>query len=313
MEYRRLGSSGLRVSAIGLGGNNFGWGADERTSCTVIDHALNLGINFVDTADIYDQGRSEEFVGKAVKGKRQEVIIATKFGSAIGERPIQTGGSRHYIIKAIDASLRRLQTDYIDLYQLHRPDPMTPIEETMRALDDLVHWGKVLYVGCSNFAAWQLCQALSASKLNNLQSFVTVQARYNILERQIEAELVPCCQAYGIGLIPWGPLAGGFLAGKYRQGEKKSLDGRLSTPNKLSRPYASIFTESNWNKLAKLQAFAMSRGHTVGELALAWLLAKSYVSTVIAGARTIEQLSANVAAAAWNLTAAEIAEVEGIS
>ena len=310
MEYRRMGNSGLMITGIGLGGNNFGWWADEKTSITVISHALDMGINFIDTADMYDRGGSEEFVGKAVKGKRSQVIIATKFAREMGDSPNEKGGSRHHILEAVDASLKRLQTDYIDLYQMHAADPMTPIEETLRALDDLVRAGKVRYIGCSNFAAWQLCEALWTSRVNNLHSFVTVQPRYSLLQRQIEAELVPCCQAYNIGVIPWGPLVGGFLTGKYRRGEKPPSDGRLSQSMPL---YDSIFTEANWNKLAKFEAFAAERGHTVGELAIAWLLAKPWVSVVIAGARKVEQVSANVAAAEWKLTAEEVAEVDAMS
>jgi len=310
MEYRKLGNSGLKVSEIGLGGNTFGLMVDEPISIAVINHAVDIGINYIDTADMYTQGRSEEFVGKAVKSKRSKVIIATKFGHAMGDDPNDMGSSRYYIMKAVDASLRRLQTDYIDLYQIHLPDPTTPIEETLRALDDLVRVGKVRYIGCSNFAAWQLCEAVWTSKVNNLQSFVTVQPRYNLLDRQIETELVPCCQAYNIGVIPWGPLAGGFLTGKYRQGEKAPPDARLSRPMSL---YSNIFTEANWNKLAKLEAFATEHGHTIGELALTWLLAKPWLSTVISGARKIEQVSANVAAAEWKLTAEEITAVDAIS
>jgi len=310
MEYRRLGNSGLKVPAIGLGGNNFGWWADEPTSVTVINHAVDMGVTFIDTADVYDQGHSEEFVGKAVKDKRSQVIIATKFANPMGEGPNDRGGSRHYVMKAVDASLRRLQTDYIDLYQMHLPDATTPIEETLRALDDIVRAGKVRYIGCSNFAAWQLCEALWTSKINNLHSFVTVQPMYNLLARQIERELVPCCQAYDIGVIPYSPLANGFLTGKYRQGEEPPPDGRLSAPNPYFR---RIFTDANWDKLAKLEAFAAERGHTVGELAIAWLLAKPWISTVIAGARKIEQVSANVAAGEWKLTTEEVAEVDTIS
>ncbi len=310
MEYRRLGNSGLKISEISLGGNVFGKWADEQTSIDVINQAFDMGINYIDTADMYGQGRSEELVGQAVKSKRYQVIIATKFGYPMGDGPNDSGASRYYIMKAIDASLRRLQTDYIDLYQVHLPDPTTPIEETLRALDDLVKAGKVRYIGCSNFAAWQLCEALWISKVNNLQSFVTVQPRYNLLERQIEAELVPCCQAYNIGVIPWGPLVGGFLTGKYRKGQEAPAGMRLSEPYPL---YDNIFTEANWNKLAKLETFATEHGHTVGELAIAWLLAKPWVSTVIAGARKIEQISANVTAAAWKLTAEEVTEMDTIS
>jgi aryl-alcohol dehydrogenase-like predicted oxidoreductase len=309
MEYRRLGNSGLKVSEIGLGGNVFGKWADEQTSIAVINHALDLGINYIDTADMYGQGLSEELIGKAVKNKRSQFIIATKFGYPMGDGPNQSGASRYYIMKAADASLRRLQSDYIDLYQVHLPDPTTPIEETLRALDALVRTGKVRYIGCSNFAAWQLCEALWLSKVNNLHSFVTVQPRYNLLERQIETELVPCCQAYDIGVIPWGPLVGGFLTGKYRKGQEAPSGTRLSQPYPL---YNNIFTEANWNKLAKLEAFAIECGHNMGELAIAWLLAKPWISTVIAGARKTEQVSANATAAKWKLTAEEVSKVDVI-
>ncbi|MEK7352897.1 MAG: aldo/keto reductase, partial [Chloroflexota bacterium] len=239
-----------------------------------------------------------------------QVVIATKFFLPMGEGPNDRGGSRYYIMRAVEASLRRLQTEYIDLYQMHRPDSTTPIEETLRALDDLVRAGKVRYIGCSNYAAWQLSDALWTSSVNHLHSFLTVQSRYNILDRQIEAELVPCCQSHSIGVIPWGPLAGGFLTGKYRKGEKAPSDARLSKPHAL---YDSVFTEANWSKLAKLEAFASERGHTVGELAIAWLLSKPWVSTVIAGAKKPEQVSANIAAGKWKLTAEEAARVDDIS
>ncbi len=310
MEYRKLGNSGLKVSEIGLGGNTFGSRADERTSIAIINHALNIGINYIDTADMYGQGNSEELVGKAVKGKRSQVIIATKFGHAMGDGPNEKGASHHYIIEAVEDSLRRLQTDYIDLYQIHLPDPTTPINETLRALDDLVRMGKVRYIGCSNFAAWQLCEAIWVSRVNNLEHFITVQPRYNLLDREIEVELVPCCQAYNIGVIPWGPLAGGFLTGKYHKGEALLPDARLA---RLMTLYGEIFTETNWNKLGRLEAFATERGHLMGELAVAWLLTKPWVSTVIAGAKTVEQVSANAAGAEWKLTAEEVAEVEAIS
>ncbi|MDP2919531.1 MAG: aldo/keto reductase [Dehalococcoidia bacterium] len=310
MEFRKLGNSGLKVSAVGLGGNNFGWWADEQTSITVIDHALEKGINFIDTADIYDRGRSEDFVGKAVKGKRQNVLIATKFGNPMGESPNDRGGSRYHILRAVEASLRRLQTDYIDLYQIHLPDTTTPIEETLRALDDLVRSGKVRYLGCSNFAGWQLCEALWTSKANNLHTFVSVQPPYNLLQRQIERELVPCCQAYNIGIIPYSPLASGFLTGKYQQGKDLPADARLSAPNPR---FKAIFTDANWDKLAKLEAFAAEKGHTVVELAIAWLLAKPCISTVIAGARKTTQVDANIAAGNWKLTAEEAAKLDALT
>jgi len=310
MEFRRLGNSGLKVSAIGLGGNTFGWTIDEKSSFDVINFALEQGINYIDTADIYDKGRSEEFVGKAIKNRRHEVILASKFSRSMGESPNFRGGSRYYIMKAIDASLKRLQTDHIDLYQMHEPDPNTPIEETLRTLDDLVKAGKVRYIGTSNFPAWQLCEAMWKSRSNNLHSFITEQPRYHILDRKIEEELIPFCQAYNIGIIPWGPLAGGFLTGKYKRDQKPLPGWRLGTPIKI---YGNMLTEDNFNKLAKLEAMAKKAGHTVGELAIAWLLAKPYISTIIAGARDKEQVSANIKGVEWKLSAKEVAEVDAIS
>ncbi len=307
MEYRMLGRSGLKVSEIGLGCNNFGPRTDKETSMNIINYALEMGINFIDTAEMYGQGRSEEIVGQAVKGKRSRVIIATKFGHPKSMRANQQGGSHSYIMEAVDASLRRLNTDYIDLYYFHYPDPETQIQETLRALDDLVRSGKVRYIGCSNFAAWQLCEALWTSKFNNLESFITVQSRYNLLDRSIERELVPCCQTYGIGVIPWGPLASGFLTGKYRHGHKIPPGARLENPPTI---YNDILTDANFDKLAKLEAFAKARGHSVGELAIAWLLSHPWLSSVIAGAMNIEQLSANFAATDWRLTTEDIVQLD---
>ncbi len=311
MEFRNLGNSGLRISVVGLGGNNFGWYIGEQESISVINAALDAGINFIDTADVYDNGTSEICVGKAVRGKRDRVIIATKFGNRMGKGPNERGGSRYYIMQAVEASLRRLQTDYIDLYQMHSPHPTTPLEETLRALDDLVRSGKVRYIGCSNFAGWQLGDALWTSRLLNLNSFITVQTRYNLLDREIEAELVPACQAHKIGVIPWGPLAGGFLTGKYRPGEKGPADGRLS--NKMPTPiYEGLLNEANWAKLARWEEYAKARGHSMGELAIAWLLGKPWISTVIAGVKRPEQVAPNVAAAEWKLTPKEVAEVDAL-
>ena len=307
MEYRKLGNSGLKVSAIGLGGNNFGWWADEATSISVINHALDLGITFIDTADMYKAGESEQFIGKAVKNRRSEVIIATKFGGVMGKGPNERGGSRYYIMKAVEASLRRLQTDYIDLYYQHVPDPTTPIEETLRALDDLVRAGKVRYIGCCNFAAWQLSEALWTSRTNSLAPFVVVQSRYNILERQIESELYPCCQAHNVGVVPWGPLSGGFLTGRYQKGEETPAGAFVKM-----RMYDNVKTEANWKKLDGLKEFTAQRGHTVGELAIAWLLARERICSVIAGARNIEQVAENAKAADWKLASDEFAQIEKI-
>ena len=313
MEYRNLGSSGLKVSLLGLGGNNFGWWIDEQRSGVVINHALALGINFIDTADTYDKGRSEEYLGLTLKGRRTQVIIATKFSGQMGEGHNERGGSRWYIMRAVEASLKRLNTDYVDLYQIHYPDPTTPIEETLRALDDLVRAGKVRYIGCSNFAGWQLSEALWTSCVNNLNHFVTVQAKYNLFERQIEQELVPCCKAHGVGVIPWGPLAGGFLTGKYLRGEQPQTPTTGTRPRKaFIQIYKGVMTDVNWERLGKLKAFAKIRGHKVGELAIAWLVSHPWLSTIIAGATSPEQLDQSVAGTDWKLTAEEVAQIEQI-
>ena len=313
MEYRNLGASGLKVSVLGLGGNNFGWWIDEQRSAAVINHALALGINYIDTADMYDKGRSEEYIGLTLKGRRTQVIIATKFSGQMGEGHNERGGSRWYIMRAVEASLKRLNTDYIDLYQIHFPDPTTPIEETLRALDDLVRAGKVRYIGCSNFAGWQLSEALWTSYVNNLNHFVTIQTKYNLFERQIEQELVPCCKAHGVGVIPWGPLAGGFLTGKYLRGEQPKISATGARPSKaFIEIYNGIMTDVNWERLGKIEAFAKIRGHNVGELAIAWLVSHPWLSTIIAGATSPEQLDQGIAGTDWKLTAEEVAEIEQI-
>ena len=309
MEYRKLGNSGLKVSEIGLGTNTFSWVIDEPSAAAIINRALEMGINYIDTADVYGQGGSEEFIGRTLKGKRQQVILATKFCNKMGDGPNDRGGSRYYIMRAVEDSLRRLQTDYVDLYQIHNFDPGTPLEETLRALDDLVRAGKVRYIGSSNFAAWQICEALFTSRMNNLNAFITEQSLYNLMNRKIEAELVPFATKHGIGIIPWGPLAGGFLTGKYRKGEKYPANFRLASGIAI---YGNFFNDECFNKLTKLEKFAGERGHRVGELAIAWLLSKPYVSTIIAGARQAEQLTEHVAAGQWKLTAQEAAEVDAI-
>ena len=311
MEYRNLGNSGLKVSEVGLGGNNFGWWADEPSSAVVINAAIEAGINFIDTADIYDRGHSEEYLGRALKGRRQNVIIATKFGMPMGQGPNEKGGSRQYILSAAEASLRRLQTDYIDLYYMHTADASTPIEETLSALDSLVRSGKVRYVGCSNFAPWQVSEAMWTARAGHFTPFVVVQQQYNLLARQIEKELVPCCQEHKLGLIPYSPLANGFLTGKYKKGQEPPKDSRIGASNFPGMK--AVLNESNWDRLAKLESFATGHGHTVGELAVAWLLAKPWLASVIAGARKPEQVKANVAAAGWKLTADEVKAVDAIT
>ena len=307
MQYRRIGKSGLKVSEMGLGANSFGGRANEADSISTIRLALESGVNFIDTADAYAGGRSEEVVGKAVRGRRSQVIIATKFGNPRTVAPHQQWGSRGFITDAVNASLKRLSTDYIDLYYIHRPDPATPIEETLRTLDDVVRAGKVRYIGCSNFAAWQLNDALWTSRVGHLESFIAVESRYNLLDRNIESQLVPCCQAHDIGVIPWYPLAAGFLTGKYQRGKPPPAGTRLTDPHSSLK---TLLTDANYDKLEKLQAFAAERSHGVGELAVAWLLSRPWVSSVIAGARNTGQLSANVAAMAWKLTAEDVLQLD---
>lgn len=308
MEYRRLGNSGLKVSALGLGTNNFGERLDERESVRVMHAALDLGINFLDTANRYGEGRSEEFIGKALKGKRTQALIATKFGRVVGKGPNDAGGSRWHIMTALEASLKRLDTDYIDVFQMHVADPETPIEETLRALDDLIRQGKVLYIGCSGFTAWELCEASWTARTFNLNPFVSIQPPYNLLERQIEEELVPFCRRYNIGIIPYRPLAAGFLTGKYRQGQAIPAGTRFAATPRHNR----FFSTRNFSLLPKLERFAKERSRSVGELALAWLLASPLVSTIIAGASNPEQLSANLKALDWKLTAEDLKEIDQI-
>ena len=310
MEYRYLGGSGLQVSAVGLGTNNFGRRMNAEETATVVDQALDLGVNFLDTSNSYGGGLSEEFIGRALKGKRQEAIIATKFASKMGDGPNNRGASRHHIMDQIGESLRRLDTDYIDVYLVHFPDPHTPIEETLGAMDDLVHQGKVRYIGCSNFSAWQMCEALWTSKSLNLTSFVTVQNNYSMVRREIERELVPLCEAYNIGIVPYYPLAAGFLTGKYRPGEPPPEGTRLVDTKLESRTWA--MTDRTSSLLPHLENFAAERDHTVGELAIAWLTANPLVSSVIAGATKTWQVEANVKGSEWPLTADDVEEIDRI-
>ncbi len=310
MEYRRLGRSGLVVSAVGLGTNNFGGRCDRAQSEAVVHHALELGITCVDTADMYGRGQSEEFIGGAIKGHRQDVILATKFAGPMGEAPMQRGTSRRYTYDAVAASLRRLDTDYIDLLQIHFPDPETPIEETLRALDDLVHAGMVRYLGCSNFKAWQIVEAQWAARAEHLTPFISAQNRYNLLDRSIEAEVIPACLKYGLGVLPYPPLAGGFLTGKYQPGAPPPSGARLAAGGRQAE---QTLSEGNFSVLQELQHFADSRGRTVLDVAIAWLVAQPTAGSVIAGATKPEQLDANVAAGDWKMSADEVAEVAQIT
>ena len=306
MEYRQLGKSGLQVSVIGLGTNNFGRRVDAKGTAMVISHALDVGINTIDTSNSYGKTLSEEYIGRALRGKRDQAIVATKVSSRMGDGPNQAGNSRQHIMTEVENSLRRLGTDYIDLYQIHFPDPKTPIEETLRALDDLVHQGKVRYVGCSNFTGWQVCEAIWTSQTLGLTPFISVQPAYSMLDRGVEAELIPFCAQYGVGILPYYPLANGFLTGKYRRGEPAADGTRLAENDR------GLLTDKMFDLLEGLERFCADRGHTVLELAFAWLLANPTVSSVIAGATKVEQVVANSKAAGWRLTEDEMVEIEGL-
>lgn len=307
MQYRQLGKSGLRVSVIGLGTNRFGYERmpQEEVNRT-LDAALDLGINFLDSADIYQGGRSEETIGAALQGKRDRFVIATKFYNKTGEGPNDWGGSRYHMMNALEASLRRLRTDRIDLYYLHRWDDSTPAEELMRSLDDAVRAGKVRYIGVSNCMAWQAAHANLLAEMRGWTPFVAVQSHYHMLERAVESEMLPFCRERGVGMIPYFPLAGGFLTGKYRRGEPAPAGSRGES-NQYVQQY---MTGRNYSLLEKLAAWAAQRGRTTGDLAQAWLLAHPEVSSVISGATRLEQVQQNVSAASWELTTEEMRQVE---
>ena len=307
MDYRRLGDSGLKVSEIGLGCNNFGMRIDQDATNVVIDAAIEHGITFFDTADVYGgQGKSEEMMGVALKGKRHQVVLATKFASPMGKGPDKQGGSRRYVMDAIEASLKRLQTDYIDLYQMHRPDPDTPIEETLDALDDLVTQGKVRYIGNSNFSGWQIADADWIARNAHQNRFVSAQNNYSLLERRVEHEVNPACERFGLGMLPFFPLASGLLTGKYKRGEAPAEGTRLAAWGPRA---AQALNDKNFDRVEALEGWAAERGHTMLELAFAWLLGHPVVSSVIAGATKPDQVAANAATAGWKLTPDEVAEV----
>jgi len=302
MEKRRIGS--LEVSLVGLGCNNFGWRIDAAASERVVHAALDAGVDFFDTADIYDTGHSEQFLGRALKGRHDRAVIATKFGMKFDEH--RAGAHPDYVRQAAEDSLRRLGIETIDLYQLHKPDPATPIADTLGALNELVRAGKVREIGCSNFSAEQLREARQAA--GNGARFVSVQNNYCLLHREPEAEVIPECQKEGLAFLPFFPLANGLLSGKYRRG---------AAAPKGSRGDAGfgpkVFTDENLAKVEKLTAFAEKRGHTLLELAFSWLAAQPTVASVIAGATSPEQVKANAAAVAWELTADELETVSGLA
>ena len=311
MEIRNLGRSGLRVSVVGLGCNNFGGRIDLEATRTVIQKPLDLGITLFDTADVYGEaGGSETAMGQVLGDRRKQIVLASKFAMPMNKAETLKGASRGYIMSAVEASLRRLKTDWIDLYQLHRPDPLTPIEETLRALDDLVRQGKVRYIGCSNLPAWQVVEAQWTAKHLNLNAFVSCQDEYSLVVREIERELVPAMQRYELGLLPFFPLASGLLTGKYQRNSAMPAGTRLTNTQRLADRF---LTEQNWRIAERLGDFAASRGRTLLELAFSWLANRPQVSSVIAGATKPEQLEQNAKAVGWKLTAEEMAEIDRLS
>lgn len=310
MQERNLGGSGLRVSEVGIGCNNFGGRIDTRETGRVIDKAIDLGITLFDTADIYsNRGGSETAMGEVLKGKRHKIVLATKCGMQMDEAGKLKGASRRYIMSAIEGSLKRLQTDYFDLYQIHQVDPLTPMEETLRTLDDLVRSGKVRYVGLSNHPAWMVVEAQETAERCGLNKFVSCQDEYSLLIRDADRELMPMMSKYKLGLLPYFPLACGLLTGKYSRGAMPQ-GARLTETKRWADKYLN---DRNWRVVDELTAFAKKRGHTLLDLAFSWLLARPNVGSVIAGATNPEQVEANVKAASWKLSAEDLAEVDRIT
>jgi aryl-alcohol dehydrogenase-like predicted oxidoreductase len=307
MRYRRLGESGLAVSVVGLGCNNFGRRLDVDATRAVVAAALDAGITLLDTADVY--GESEAFLGEVLAGRRDEVVLATKFGlplhGALGDDH-DARGSRRYVRRAVERSLRRLRTDHIDLYQLHRPDPLTPLEETLSALTELVHEGKVRYVGSSNFAAWQVADADWTARTRGLERFVSAQNEYSLLDTSAEAELVPALQRFGVGLLPYYPLANGLLTGKYGRG------GRPQGTRLSESRYDGYATPERLARVAALQGYADERGASLLQVAVGGLAARPWVASVIAGATSPEQVRANAAAGSWTPTASDLTALDAV-
>ncbi len=311
METRNLGGSGLRVSAVGLGCNNFGQRSDLETSRKIIHKAIDLGITLFDTADIYaGRGGSENVLGQVLGDRRKDIVLATKYAKSMADDGSKQGASRRYIMQAVEDSLRRLKTDYIDLYQQHDYDDLTPIDETLRALEDLIRHGKVRYIGCSNFPAWRVSEAQQIARQINTHAFVSCQDEYSLLVRDIEKDLLPMAQTYKLGLLPFFPLANGLLVGKYKRGEKPPADSRLGKVDYLRERYMN---DRNLDIVQKLDAFAKQHGKTLLELAFSWLAARPQVSSVIAGASSPEQIEQNVKAIAWTLTPDDMATIDGIT
>jgi len=311
LKQRTLGASGPKVSLLGLGCNNFGLRMEIEASRAVIHKALDLGITFFDTADVYGKrGGSEIALGMFLGDRRKDIFLATKFGNPMDDSGTMKGGSRRYIMSAVEASLQRLKTDWIDLYQMHRPDPATPVEETLRALDDLVKQGKIRYIGCSQLGGWQLVERQWMARHHDLTPHTACEAEYSLLARDAERELIPAMRAYGAGLLPFYPLASGFLTGKYKRNAPMPEGARLTK----GKRYADRFmSEANWNALEELERFGKERGRTLLEVALGWLAAQPVVASIIAGATQAEQVALNAKSIAWELSPQEVAEIDRIA
>ncbi|KMZ42927.1 MULTISPECIES: aldo/keto reductase [Bacillales] len=309
MKYYRLGGSGLKVSALGLGTNSFGGRADEQTSVSIIHTAIENGITFIDTANIYTQTESERIIGLALEGKRHEVVLATKAGLVKGEGPNQRGSSRYHLMLELENSLKRLRTDYVDLYQIHTFDPETPLEETLRALDDMVRSGKVRYIGASNYAAWELMKAIGISQREGLNRYISTQVSYSLADRTPERELVPLCLDQGVGIIPYFPLAGGILTGKYTSAEQAPTGSRADKEPRFVR----LLSEDKLEFGRKISRIAAELGVSSSVLSLAWLMHKPAVSSVIVGATSVGQLTDNLQSAALALDEATLAELDRLS
>jgi aryl-alcohol dehydrogenase-like predicted oxidoreductase len=307
MEFRRIGESGLEVSVVGVGCNQFGHRVDLTQAARIVHAAMEAGVTLFDTADVYGAGESERCLGAALRGRRDQVIVATKVGGQMGEGPYGSGVSRRHIRQAVEASLRRLGTDWIDLYQVHLPDPDTPIEETLSALDDLVHEGKVRYIGCSNFTGWQIADADWTAYHHHTSRFISAQNHYSLLERDVEAEVVPACEHFGLGLIPYFPLGRGVLSGRYRRGEPAPEGSRLDGPQG-----ADVLVDATFDVLESLEAYAQERGTDLLGVAIGGLAAQPGVVSVIAGASRPEQVVANAAAAEWSPGEEDLAELDAI-
>jgi aryl-alcohol dehydrogenase-like predicted oxidoreductase len=311
VELRKLGNSGLQVSIVGLGCNNFGMKIDLEATRKVVDKAIDLGITLFDTADIYgNRGSSETFLGEVLGERRKAIVLATKFGMQMDKAGVLKGGSRRYIMAAAEDSLRRLKTDWIDLYQIHQPDPLTPIAETLRTLDDLVRQGKVRYIGCSNLPAWQVIEAQWTAKHLGLNAFISCQDEYSLLVRDPDRDLIPAMQSYGLGLLPFFPLASGLLTGKYRRNAAMPEGARLAMMKGLADRWIN---DLNWKIVEQLEEFSSQRGHSILQLAFSWLAARPTVASVIAGATTPDQVDQNVKAIVWKLTTEELAEIDRIT